>query len=106
MSRRAPDHVGFDRAREWPIEAKKRKLDVDSATPISKRPLGKARHRVTFYGLGGLFTVARHDEAVEIVNRAIDLGINYVDRPDHFSRAYAAIFTVPVPSIVSTRPDE
>ena len=50
--------------------------------PIPKRPLGKTGYQVTIYGLGGLFTVARHvrhDEAVEIVNRAIDLGVNYID---------------------------
>jgi aryl-alcohol dehydrogenase-like predicted oxidoreductase len=50
--------------------------------PIPKRPLGKTGYQVTIYGLGGLFTVARHDrhdQAVEIVNRAIDLGVNYVD---------------------------
>jgi len=52
------------------------------AKPIPKRPLGKIGHQVTIYGLGGLFTVARHDrhdEAVEIVNRALDLGVNYID---------------------------
>jgi aryl-alcohol dehydrogenase-like predicted oxidoreductase len=50
--------------------------------PIPKRPLGKTGNQVTIYGLGGLFTTSmhdRHDEAVEIVNRAIDLGINYID---------------------------
>jgi aryl-alcohol dehydrogenase-like predicted oxidoreductase len=50
--------------------------------PISKRPLGKTGHQVTILGLGGLFTTSmhdRHDEAVEIVNRAIDLGVNYID---------------------------
>jgi aryl-alcohol dehydrogenase-like predicted oxidoreductase len=49
---------------------------------IPQRPLGKTGHQVSIYGLGGLFTVSmhdRHDEAVEIVNRAIDLGINYID---------------------------
>jgi len=49
---------------------------------IPKRPLGKTGYQVTIYGLGGLFTTSmhdRHDEAVEIVNRAIDLGINYID---------------------------
>lgn len=53
-----------------------------SAQPIPKRPLGKTGYQVTIYALGGLFTVARHDrheQAVEIVNRAIDLGINYID---------------------------
>jgi aryl-alcohol dehydrogenase-like predicted oxidoreductase len=50
--------------------------------PIPKRPLGKTGYPVTIYGLGGLLTVARHDrhdEAVEIINRAIDLGVNYID---------------------------
>ena len=53
-----------------------------SAMPIPKRPLGKTGREVTIYGLGGLFTTSmhdRHDEAVEIVNRAIDLGVNYID---------------------------
>ncbi|HYK92063.1 MAG TPA: aldo/keto reductase [Acidobacteriota bacterium] len=53
-----------------------------SKTTIPQRPLGKTGCQVTIYGLGGLFTVSmhdRHDEAVAIVNRAIDLGINYID---------------------------
>jgi len=52
------------------------------ASPVPKRPLGKTGRQVSILGLGGLFTVARHDrhdEAVEIVNRAIDLGVNYID---------------------------
>ncbi|GAB4240789.1 MAG: aldo/keto reductase [Acidobacteriota bacterium] len=50
--------------------------------PIPKRPLGKTGHEVTILGLGGLYTLARHDKhekAVAIINRAIDLGINYLD---------------------------
>lgn len=49
---------------------------------LPTRPLGKTGENVTLYGLGGLFTVARHDrheQAVEIINRAIDLGVNYID---------------------------
>lgn len=49
---------------------------------LPKRVLGKTGREVTIYGLGGLYTVARHDrheQAVEIINRAIDLGINYID---------------------------
>ncbi|MCS7315367.1 MAG: aldo/keto reductase [Bryobacterales bacterium] len=52
------------------------------ASPIPKRTLGRTGQQVTIYGLGGLFTVSRHDrheQAVEIVNRAIDLGVNYID---------------------------
>jgi aryl-alcohol dehydrogenase-like predicted oxidoreductase len=53
-----------------------------SIKPIPKRPLGKTGHQVTIYALGGLFTTSMHDkheQAVEIVNRAIDLGVNYID---------------------------
>lgn len=53
-----------------------------AAEPIPKRTLGKTGQQVTIYGLGGLFTLARHDrheQAVGIVNRALDLGVNYID---------------------------
>ena len=53
-----------------------------SDSPIPKRPLGKTGNDVTIVGLGGLYTTSKHDrheKAVEIVNRAIDLGINYID---------------------------
>jgi aryl-alcohol dehydrogenase-like predicted oxidoreductase len=53
-----------------------------STKPIPKRPLGKTGQQVSIYGLGGLFTLSmhdRHEEAVKIINRAIDLGINYID---------------------------
>jgi aryl-alcohol dehydrogenase-like predicted oxidoreductase len=56
--------------------------DRRTLNPIPKRPLGKTGHQATIYGLGGLFTTSRHDrhdEAVEIVNQAIDLGVNYID---------------------------
>ena len=50
--------------------------------PIPKRLLGKTGEQVTIYGLGGRYTLQRHDrheEAVAIINRAIDLGVNYID---------------------------
>ncbi|MFC1718450.1 aldo/keto reductase [Candidatus Poribacteria bacterium] len=50
--------------------------------PLPKRPLGKTGFQATIYGLGGLYTISKrdcHDEAVEIINRAIDLGVNYID---------------------------
>jgi aryl-alcohol dehydrogenase-like predicted oxidoreductase len=58
------------------------RLPTKPTQPIPKRPLGKTGREVTIYGLGGLFTVSMHDrydEAVAIVNRAIDLGVNYLD---------------------------
>ena len=50
--------------------------------PLPKRPLGKTGFQATIYGLGGLYTISKHnrrDAAVEIINRAIDLGVNYID---------------------------
>jgi aryl-alcohol dehydrogenase-like predicted oxidoreductase len=46
------------------------------------RPLGKTGHRVCLFSLGGQATVeedGRRDDAVAIVHRALDLGVNYVD---------------------------
>lgn len=53
-----------------------------SATPIPKRPLGRTGYQPTILGLGGLFTLSmqdRHNESVAIINRALDLGVNFID---------------------------
>jgi len=49
--------------------------------PIERRPLGKTGEKVTILGLGGVFLVQNigFADAVAIVNKAIDLGINYID---------------------------
>ncbi len=50
-----------------------------SPKSLPMRTLGRTGRQVTVLGLGGLFTVSmhdRHEQAVEIVNRALDLGIN------------------------------
>jgi aryl-alcohol dehydrogenase-like predicted oxidoreductase len=49
---------------------------------LPTRVLGKTGIPVTILGLGGLYAVSmesRRDEAERIINRAIDLGINYID---------------------------
>ncbi len=49
---------------------------------IPTRPLGETGHSVGLFSLGGEATVEkkdRRDEAVKIVDRAIDLGVNYID---------------------------
>ena len=55
---------------------------------IPKRRLGKTNVEVTILGLGGegvLRTYGHEQEAYEVINRAIDLGINYFDS----AKAYA-----------------
>src|SRR5665648_204836 len=54
------------------------------------RPLGKTGHMVGIYSLGGQASVevpGREEIAEAIVNRAIDLGINYIDTAAAYGRA-------------------
>lgn len=51
-------------------------------TSIPTRPLGQTGCEVTQFGLGGegvLRTVGRTREAVAVIHRALDLGVNYCD---------------------------
>ncbi len=53
------------------------------------RPLGKTGHMVTIYSLGGQGSIeipGKEDISVEIINRAIDLGINYIDTAAAYGR--------------------
>lgn len=53
---------------------------AEAAMPT--RRLGKTGHDVSIFSLGGVGTVAQdgeRDAAVEIVNHALDLGVNYID---------------------------
>ena len=55
--------------------------------PMPKRPLGKTGHDVSIFSLGGQATIeqpGRHEHAVEIINRAIDLGVNYIDTANQY----------------------
>jgi aryl-alcohol dehydrogenase-like predicted oxidoreductase len=50
--------------------------------PMPERPLGKTGHKVRLFSLGGQGTIEKEDaleESVAIINRAIDLGVNYID---------------------------
>lgn len=50
--------------------------------PMPERPLGKTGHNVRLFSLGGQATIEKEgtrDESVAIINRAIDLGVNYLD---------------------------
>ncbi len=57
------------------------------AMPV--RPLGTTGLDVKLFSLGGESTVQRRDrsdEAVEIINRALDLGVNYIDTSSRYGR--------------------
>jgi hypothetical protein len=60
----------------------KKALYQNGITMIPKRRLGKTNVDVTIIGLGGEGVLRTHGyerEAYELINRAIDLGINYFD---------------------------
>jgi len=55
---------------------------VAASPPMPERPFGMTGHPVRIFSLGGQATLEepnRLDDAVKIINRAIDLGVNYVD---------------------------
>ena len=65
---------------------------VNGKLPL--RPLGKTGHMVGIYSLGGQATIetpGKEERAVEIVHRAIDLGINYIDTAAAYGRATPTI---------------
>lgn len=67
------------------------KLDAaaspNQTTTIPKRPLGKTGFEVGLFSLGGQATLeerGRWDDAVAIINRALDLGVNYCDTAPYY----------------------
>ncbi len=53
-----------------------------AASTMPERPLGRTGHKVRLFSLGGQAALERpqhRDEALRIINRAIDLGVNYLD---------------------------
>lgn len=58
------------------------------------RPLGKTGYMVGIYSLGAQATVetpGKEDLAVQIINKAIDLGINYIDTAAAYGRSTATL---------------
>jgi aryl-alcohol dehydrogenase-like predicted oxidoreductase len=57
--------------------------------PMPERPLGKTGHNVRLFSLGGQATLEKEgtlEESVAIINRAIDLGVNYLDTAAAYGR--------------------
>jgi len=60
-----------------------------AAPPMPERPLGRTGHNVRLFSLGGQAALEQpdtHDVSIAIINRAIDLGVNYLDTAAAYGR--------------------
>jgi aryl-alcohol dehydrogenase-like predicted oxidoreductase len=70
------------------------------------RPLGRTGHRVKLFSLGGQATLEKEgtrDESIAIINRAIDLGVNYIDTAAAYGRG---ISQTHIGEVMADRRDE
>ena len=64
-----------------------------AAPPMPERPLGRTGHMVRLFSLGGQASIEqpdKHDVSIAIINRAIDLGVNYIDTAAAYGRPRTA----------------
>jgi aryl-alcohol dehydrogenase-like predicted oxidoreductase len=82
-----------DAASAWPVLA----AQATRASALPSRALGRTGHRVSIFSLGGQAAIERASNdavAVPIVERALDLGVNYLDTssiyggPERWSERY------------------
>jgi aryl-alcohol dehydrogenase-like predicted oxidoreductase len=74
--------------------------------PMPERPFGKTGHNIRLFSLGGQATIEKpdmDDEAAAIVNRAIDLGVNYIDTAASYGRGISQKY---IGTVMATRRDE
>lgn len=70
---------------------------IQQAGKMPTRPLGKTGHHVTLFSLGGegiLRTYGRKDAAVKVIQKALDLGVNYCDTAPAYAESqdyYSAV---------------
>lgn len=86
-------------------EEKKKAKDENEEDPlIPRRKLGSTGLSVSIFSLGGAFTVSRGDmrrEAAELINHALDSGVNYIDTAPTYAESESNIGEV-----MQTRRDE
>lgn len=76
------------------------------ASPMPERPLGATGHRVRLFSLGGQATLEKsgtRDQSIAIINRAIDLGVNYIDTAAAYGRGISQGY---IGEVMATRRDE
>lgn len=74
--------------------------------PMPERPLGRTGHDVRLFSLGGQATIERPEtdaESEAIINRAIDLGVNYIDTAAAYGRGISQVY---IGRVMATRRDE
>lgn len=79
---------------------------IAKSPPMPERPLGKTGHQVRLFSLGGQATLERPDtdaESEAIINRAIDLGVNYIDTAAAYGRGISQTY---IGRVMATRRDE
>ena len=79
---------------------------ASSPPTMATRPLGRTGHNVKLFSLGGQAIIEKegtHDESIAIVNRAIDLGVNYIDTAAAYGRGISQTY---IGEVMATRRDE
>ncbi|MGD8869537.1 MAG: aldo/keto reductase [Gemmatimonadales bacterium] len=74
--------------------------------PMPWRPLGRTGHQVRLFSLGGQATLEQsgtRDESLAIINRAIDLGVNYIDTAAAYGRGISQTY---IGEVMAARRDE
>lgn len=77
-----------------------------SLPPMPERPLGRTGHRVRLFSLGGQATLEKadtRDASVAIINRAIDLGVNYIDTAAAYGGGISQTY---IGEVMASRRDE
>ena len=80
--------------------------NLDPGSPLPKRPLGRTGFNVCLFSIGGQATLEderKHDESIAIINKAIDLGVNYIDTASLYGGGCSEQF---IGEVMRTRRDE
>jgi predicted aldo/keto reductase-like oxidoreductase len=83
-----------------------RSQTVSAAGGMPERSLGKTGHRVRLFSLGGQATIEKEgtrDLSVAIINRAIDLGVNYIDTAARYGKGISQKY---IGEVMATRRNE